>query len=198
MKLGYVSPKSLDYVKRCGDHHKTWSILEIMYIAVANELLVPYVRHCKEAGIDISVEKYWVWSDTLENPNYCFMQQMVFTFLHVIMLFRTGCRKGNPDAIIAGRNKLSLLLYARHHPRYQRILAVNRYIESMMPEEVMQILQSSFTLSRIGNVGHCQGGDACLEEINKDAKAWIKQIGVPSKKEWLKVFRNLDRMDEVT
>lgn len=68
----------------------------------------------------------------------------------------------------------------------------------MIPEEVMQILQSSFTLSRIGNVGHYQGGDACLEEINKDAKAWIKQIGVPSEKEWLKVFRNLDRMNEVT
>lgn len=92
MKLGYVSSKSLDYAKRCGDHHKTWSILEIIYIAVADELLVPYVRHCKEAGIDISV-RIIGYGHTVENPNYCFMQQMVFTFLHAIMLFRTGCRK---------------------------------------------------------------------------------------------------------
>ena len=76
MKLGYSSPKSLEFARKCSDHHKTWSILEIMYIAVADELLVPFVRHCKAENKDITVENYWLWSDTLVNPNYIFMQQI--------------------------------------------------------------------------------------------------------------------------
>ena len=76
-------------------------------------------------------------------------------------------------------------------------MALNRFIETVMPKELKEIVTSSFTLSRIGNIFHYQGGDACLEEINKEAKAWIKQVGVPSDNEWVKIFRNLDKMNEV-
>ena len=75
MKLGYSSPKSLEFARRCSDHHKTWSMLEIMYIAVEDELLVPFVRHCKAENKDITVENYWLWSDTLVNPNYIFIHK---------------------------------------------------------------------------------------------------------------------------
>lgn len=67
----------------------------------------------------------------------------------------------------------------------------------MMPYEVREILHSSYTTSRTGNAGHYQGGDACLELLNKEAKAWIKQSAVPSEKEWLRVFRNMDSMNKV-
>ena len=77
-------------------------------------------------------------------------------------------------------------------------MAINRYIESMMPVELNQCVYSSFTLSRTGNTGHYQGGDACLEELNKEAKSWIPPVGVPSNREWLKGFRNLDDLNEVT
>lgn len=76
-------------------------------------------------------------------------------------------------------------------------MALNEYVESLMPEDVRKNVHSSYTMNRTGNVGHYQGGDACLE-VNKDAKGWIKQIGVPSEREWLKVFRNLYSMDQVT
>ena len=53
-------------------------------------------------------------------------------------------------------------------------------------------------MSRTGNVGHYQGGDAMLEEINKEAKHWISPLGVPyTNQEWLKAFRNLDNPNEV-
>lgn len=61
-------------------------------------------------------------------------------------------------------------------------MALNEYVESLMPEDVRKIVHSSYTMNRTGNVGHYQGGDACLEEVNKDAKGWIKQIGVPSER----------------
>ena len=66
-----------------------------------------------------------------------------------------------------------------------------------MPQKVKEIVFSSMTLSRVGNTGHFQGGDACLEEVNKEAKAWISPVGVPSDRDWIKVFRNLDKQNEV-
>ena len=46
-----------------------------------------------------------------------------------------------------------------------------------MPAELQHIVYSSMTHSRIGNTGHYHGGDACLEEVNKEAKAWIPPTG---------------------
>ena len=65
-----------------------------------------------------SLEGYWTWAAGIENPNYVFLQQMVFTYLHSLILFRVVCRKGNADAIIAGRERMSELLFARNHHRY--------------------------------------------------------------------------------
>jgi hypothetical protein len=53
-------------------------------------------------------------------------------------------------------------------------MALNEYVESLMPEDVRTNVHSSYTMNRTGNVGYYQGGDACLE-VNKDAKGWIKQ-----------------------
>lgn len=195
-RLGFNTLKSLDYAKRCGDHHKSWRILEILYIAATDELLLPYVRMCKHSGISPTVDGYWTWCEDVVDPNYLYIQQMVLTFLHSLMVFRSGCRKGNAEAISAAKDKLSLLFYGRTHPRYQRIIAIDKFIEVMMPDIVKDIHLSSLTLSRTQNTGHYQGGDACLEEINKAAKAWINH-GVPSNSNWIKVFRNLDKLNEV-
>ena len=46
-KFGFSSLKALEYAKRCGDHHKSWEILKMLYIAAADELLLPYIRHCQ-------------------------------------------------------------------------------------------------------------------------------------------------------
>lgn len=43
------------------------------------------------------------------------------------------------------------------------MLTLISYIESLMPNKVNGVLISSLTLSRTGNIGHYQGGDACLE-----------------------------------
>ena len=145
-KLGYRTPKALDCAKRCVDHHKAWNTLEILYLAVTDELLVPYVRHCIESTEAPSVNGYWEWAQNIVNPNYLYIQQMILTFCNALMLFRIGCRKSDTTAIIAGREKLSALFYARNHPKYQRIMAINRYIESMMPVELKQCVYTHLLL----------------------------------------------------
>ena len=90
-----------------------------------------------------------------------------------------------------------LLFYCRNHPPYQRIVAMNSYIEAMMPADLKDLLMQTLTLSRTGSICHYQGGDACLEEINKEAKSWISPVGVPIENDWVKAFQNLDALCEV-
>lgn len=93
--------------------------------------------------------------------------------------------------------KMSLLFYCRNQPRYQRIIPVNQFIESTMPDRIWKIVIDNLTLSITGSTGHFQEGDACLEEINGEAKSWVSPVGVPSGTDWIKVFRNLNSLSDI-
>ena len=86
--LGFQSPKAQKYLKKGSDHHKTWHFLEILYVAVALELVIPYVR--ESDGSNPCVEGYWAWSKGIDDPNYIYMQQSVFVYLHAMMMLRSG------------------------------------------------------------------------------------------------------------
>ena len=40
-ELGFHSPKTKEHLKKGSDHHKTWHIFEIPYVALALDLLTP-------------------------------------------------------------------------------------------------------------------------------------------------------------
>ena len=90
--VGFTSPRALDHARRCSDHHKSWKILEILYLAISDELLVPYVRCCLTVGETPTVNGYWREADDICNPNYMYFQQMALTSLHSLMLFKVVCR----------------------------------------------------------------------------------------------------------
>ena len=121
--LGFRSEKAQQYFKKGSDHHKTWQFLEIIYLALSKELVHPYVLECLKMNKEATVSGYWEWSNTeVRDPNYLYMQQMVFTYLHALMMLRTGTRRNNVDAINAAKTKLFHLVYSGNHPRYQDIL----------------------------------------------------------------------------
>ena len=66
-----------------------------------------------------------------------------------------------------------------------------------MPNKLRVIMQKYISGSRTMTVEKCQGGDALLEEINKESKSWLKMAGIPSEELWLRVFRNLDELNKV-
>ena len=66
-----------------------------------------------------------------------------------------------------------------------------------MPQELRDVLDKFATGSKTMTIGKCQGGDALLEELNKDSKSWLKMAGIPGDDQWLRVFRNIDGLNEV-
>ena len=67
-----------------------------------------------------------------------------------------------------------------------------------MPEELNNFKKQFMSGSRTGNIDKSQGGDALLEDVNKDSKSWLKMAGIPSEKHWLRLFRNLDKLNEAS
>ena len=66
-----------------------------------------------------------------------------------------------------------------------------------MPFDLKEVIANYISGSRTMTTGKCQGGDALLEEINKESKSWLKMAGVPSDDQWLRIFRNLDELNKV-
>ena len=66
-----------------------------------------------------------------------------------------------------------------------------------MPQELRDVMDKFVTGSKNMTPGKCQGGDAMLEELNKDSKSWLKMAGIPGNEQWLRVFRNIDDLNKV-
>ena len=84
-ELGLKSDNALNYIKKGFDHHKLWEVLEICYIALSDELLLPYVRHCLSENIEC-LEGYWEYANDAINDTYIYDQQMAFIFLHSLVI----------------------------------------------------------------------------------------------------------------
>ena len=154
-----------------------WDILEICYITLTDEIIIQFLKYCKEKDLEVTCDNYWLFSAQLKNPNFVFMQQMILTFLHATMLFRKGIRANKQEY-----NKLSLLFFGRNHPHYHYLISQEKKIEALMPPEIRTLKFSSLVLSRTQRVGHHQSGDAIIEEVNKEAKRDL--VGVPNETHW--------------
>ena len=122
---------------------------------------------------------------------------MCLTYLHALMLLRSGVRKWNPAMVSTAKLKLYPLFFAGNHPIYQNIIFKDELDNILMPTELKELKNKYISVSRTGNKGHYQGGDALLEEVNKESKAWCKLGGIPTESQWIRVFRKLDKLNEV-
>jgi len=112
----------------------------------------------------------------------------------------SGVRNCNPSLIKDAIAKFHPIIFARKHPIYKRILYCNARDRTFMPNELSEILDAYVSGSKYMKMGKCQGEDALLEELNKDSKSWFNMAGIPEDDhdQWLRVFRNLDTLNEVS
>ena len=121
-------------------------------------------------NIECFTEGYWEYANDAINDTYIYGQQMAFIFLHSLMLFRQGIHSNCSRSNLAAQSKLMLLFYGGNHPKYQEIIYNDLHQQVLMPDELKNIIESNFSASRTGSLGHFQSGDALLEEINKNGK----------------------------
>ena len=92
---------------------------------------------------------------------------MVFTYLHAIFLFRISVRKNNTKGFLIAQKQFMPIFFARNQPTYRKIMIFQFHLHMKLPEEIKRLAYANMAVSNTGNDGRCQGGDACLGEINK-------------------------------
>ena len=179
-ELRIVSQNAQAYAKKGSDHHKMWDIIEICYIPFTHEIICQFLKYCKVNKLIISI---------------FFIQQMVFNFLHGLILFCKGTQASNREYIYAVKNKLSLLSFGCNHPHYHYLILQEKRTEALMPEKIKSLKLSPLVLNLIQRIGHYQSGDAGIEEVSKEAKRNL--VDVPNETQWKHSFRNFDNMNVI-
>ena len=177
------------------DHHKSWQILQIFFHAMAEELIVVYIR--EKSDSPPSLNGFYTWMGDVKNKNYKFMAETVFTYCLALHVFRAGVRRNNSIALNAAKAKFSPLFFGLNMPFYMETYIRDSILRTQYPMEILRFIEENESYSVSGNDSKGEGGDFILEAKNRKTKMWIPS-GVPDDKKWLSVCRNIDRLEKVS
>ncbi|XP_041466282.1 uncharacterized protein LOC121416832 isoform X2 [Lytechinus variegatus] len=194
--MGFRSERAQKYAKSTSDHHRAWELLQIVYHGGLRELLLPYVRQCLAEGSSPTPEGYLRWSKAVEDRRYAYFQEQIMTYTQAIINLRKGLRTNNADLVMAGRIKHAPIFHGRNHPKYQAIEIMELANFLSAPPPVQEFLARHSSYSASGDPTKGEDLDFVLENLNKQSKDWIPR-GVPTEHEWLRIFRNLDKLNEI-
>ena len=195
--LGFKSVKALTSCQKCSDHHKAWQIIQILLFGTMDELLLPYVKSCIAANREPSMEGLNEFMVSVKNPKFHFLYKSVLTYLFALSVFRCGVRRNNQDFMLAGRSVVTDLFYGFNCTMYQEIEFKDIMARSLAPQEIKQFMSANESFSVSGHPSKGEGGDFLLESFNRRTKRWLPP-GLPTEEHWLKVCRNVDRLEEVS
>ena len=120
--LGFTTDVALKYIKKGSEHLKLWQILEIVYLAFSDKLLLFYVRESFQKCTTPDLYGYWELNQNVTNRTYLYCQQMIFTYLHGLMLLRKPVRNNCSTGILSAQSKIMHLFFGRKHPACRAIL----------------------------------------------------------------------------
>ncbi|KAJ8017459.1 hypothetical protein HOLleu_45119 [Holothuria leucospilota] len=195
--MGFRTENAQRYAKNGSDHHKSWELLCILYEGTLDELLYPYVTSCLESGEVPTPTGYLEWSQGVKSPKYQYLQEQILTYVQGILNFRKGVRYNDKDMILAGKYKHAPVFHARNHPKYQLIELNEARNDIIMPSDVKKFVHDHQSINRSGHSGRGEDMDFQLENLNKRSKVWTPK-GVPSESDWLRTFRNLEKLDKAS
>ena len=154
--MGFKSENAQRAAKHATDNHKTWSLLQIAYEALLDELLVPYVRLCRDQDLNPTPQGFLKFAMTdASNPNYVYIAMMVLTYLQSIVNFRAGLRCGDIETIVAAKAVFAPLFHVRNHPKYRDIEMTEAIQRQCIPDELRQFYNETESVSLTGK--HANG-----------------------------------------
>ena len=173
---GFNSPSSVEYLKSCGDSHKSYDFLmRILRPAMINVLLDAYI---KEKGSNIFDSENISQQDATAFIDWCkddkgdvtFQSMVHFWVLNTIPAFallRIGERTNDAFVYDAGRRYLLPFIITNNMNKYTKIIMSElRRFQYEAPNEIQYFRRALFS-----NQG--QGWDAKIEEDNKSFKSYL-------------------------
>lgn len=191
LSQGYSTPKTLLYMKGCGDHHLSFDNLQKFRESVWLEILYEYLQD-KGNVLGFEYEAFMTWVKDQKDEALQFYVDNVMKALDSVFLLRDAVRRNNHFLLQSARVNFVDIWFARKHTKYQLIICFEQIQRNLMPTEMFNFVHENECFSRSGRVDGHQGLDFVLEEFNKAVKQWIS--GNANSERWERVIKNLDSL----
>jgi len=155
-------------------------VYRVVFTALSDELLYPYIKLSLCEGRQASYVGYCAWAKEWEKENllYKLASEFCFTTLHSLHLFRSAVRNCNDELAFFSRHKLTSLLYITNNIRYQEILCYDTAFLVSLPEAARKYILNESSRSKNGEAG--EGYDFLLENRNKLYKSFLPSDSAPT------------------
>ena len=196
--MGFSSPNSKEYAKKCKSHHLSWELLLVYYTAFLKELTVPFVKQCIYSSIQPTANNFMLQyiQSVKENPTIKLIFDMLSHLVQSVINFRLAIRKNDARLLHSSKFMSKELLHGRNHPIYQKIELHDTLQYHMMPTEVQKEVDSFISITR-GGSDSGQDFDYALEEENRNINNFLPKGVVPSDALKLTVSRNLSLLKDL-
>ena len=121
--LGFRTKNSREFIMNCENHHVTWQILYISFEAFSKELVRVYVIEILREKKPLTSNNFIQWrNDRVNNPNYHLLYDLTFNIFLGWKCFRSGIRRNNSLHALAGRQKVSTIMFIGNHHIYKSVI----------------------------------------------------------------------------
>ena len=211
--FGRSSEKSFEYFYSGKDAHHTYELIHSFYIA-GSLFLIELCKRNLDCEVTEEVYREWISSERVSNPNVLFLHKIVFGPIHHHLMFRLGIRYKDVEMKRAGKFMLGKIFFSANRSNYHSLMYHDICLEVNLPKRFKKFYDElsshgcsvwkDTTPTSVGNfdvdvhpllltsedrdkVGHCEGGDAKNEEVNKLSKEFLKNDIDESS--WTKAFK---------
>ena len=135
--LGFIIKNSREFIVNCGNHRVTWQILYISYESFSKELFRVYVIDSLREKKPLKSNNFIQWrNDRVSNPSYHLLYDLTFNIFLGLTCFRSSLRRSNSLHALAGRQKVSPIMFIGNHHIYKSVIVNDMKIRVQAPREV--------------------------------------------------------------
>ena len=169
MKLD--TPKALFMIEKVTDFRKSLDFIRSCRKAKIRELLTPFVKHCKENNLQVSVGYFFLWLKTfVKNKTYLSVYNIEKYFGTSLLLFLSSMRSNNYPTLRVAKRIFSSLFHVNNNPNYAGIDIWTDYYDEKMREsnpELYEYLETRRFTNKTGKNYGFEPHDERHEEYNR-------------------------------
>ena len=169
MKLD--TPKALFMIEKGTDFRKSLDFIRSCRKAKIRELLTPFVKHCKENNLHVSVGHFFLWLKMfVKNKTYLSVYNIEKYYGTSLLLFLSSMRSNNYPTLRVAKRMFSSLFHANNNPNYAGIDLWTDYYDEKMREsnpELYNYLETRRFTNKTGKNYGFEPHDERHEEYNK-------------------------------
>lgn len=188
--LNFRTERAQDAAKKATDTHKAYELFNVMRYTFMMELITRFLSEKSNLKMP-TFDNFLEFVTGNENENVANSWRFLRDVLQPLFIFRAGVRRNSSEYINLGL-KLSLpLFFASSSRKYQGIILHHLITRALLPPKLSEFLRKTQSIGVRG-----QGLDFILEQQNRRAKKFLTYVTKPG--DWVKVYRLLDHLDEVS